>query len=435
MLRKKIEKALFEGRLLQVGFKFLRQRLDWLLGCLARYLYALFTKVDPKQIFFISFQGDFTCNPKYIANKLIEENVDCKMVFSARKHSIETPDSFPKGVQLVEQYSADYYKEIAKSKIIIVNSVEFLKKPTWIKRSQILIETWHGSLGIKRFDAAVNSGKAWVSAARRCGRRSDYIISNSTFEDMVYRTSFWPKTPILQYGHPRNDILFDEDPDLREAILTAILPEAEADAAEETAEDTAAGSAEELAEALSKSAGEPKKVHYLLYAPTFRDSHKLSPYLNDFSQLRRALETRFGGEWKVLIRLHPTVRKMAKKYRQNKHAIDVTAYPDIQELMMIADAAITDYSSWIYDFILTKRPGFLYVPDLDHYADERGFYYPLSSTPFPLSMSVEELCQSILEFDEDAYRKKVDAFLADKGCVEDGHASERIVEKLKEILG
>ena len=80
----------------------------------------------------------------------------------------------------MEQYSGEYYQEIAKSKIIVANSVEFLKKPTPKRRSQILIETWHGSLGIKRFDANANSGKSWVSAAKRCGRNADYIISNSS---------------------------------------------------------------------------------------------------------------------------------------------------------------------------------------------------------------------------------------------------------------
>ena len=42
--------------------------------------------------------------------------------------------------------------------------------------------------------------------------------------------------------------------------------------------------------------------------------------------------------------------------------------------------------------------------------------------------------QNILSFEEKAYQEAVEAFLVDKGCVEDGHASERIVDKLTEWM-
>jgi len=417
MLFQKIGKNLFEGRLLQVSFTYLIRAIDKFLGNIARFFYAKLVRVNSKQIFFISFQGDFTCNPKYIANRLLQENADCKMVFSARRHSLNTPGAFPEGAKLVKQYSADYYKELAKSHIIIANSVEFFKKQTPLKKSQILIETWHGSLGIKRFDASVNSGRTWVEAATRCGRRCDYIISNSAFEDMVYQTSFWPNTPIWRFGHPRNDILFGDHSLLREQVYRTILDY----------EANQAGMAEPLEQ--------PPDVHYLLYGPTFRDNHKLDHYLQDFTGLREALAERFGGTWKILVRLHPTVRKMAGKYlKAHSDVIDVTVYPDIQELMMVSDAAITDYSSWIYDFVLTGRPGFLYAPDIHDYEGERGFYYPLSSTPFPLAATDIELSRNIRSFDEAAYRDRVEKFLKDKGCMEDGHASERVVEQLKQLL-
>ena len=57
--------------------------------------------------------------------------------------------------------------------------------------------------------------------------------------------------------------------------------------------------------------------------------------------------------------------------------VDVTDYPDIQELMMISDVAITDYSSWIYDYVLSRKPGFIFATDIEEYNTERGFYYPI----------------------------------------------------------
>lgn len=412
---RKIKKAAFEGTLIGKGLAFifvkipkrLLQKLDWLLGCVVRSIYTGFKKTDPKQIMFIPFQGDYTCNPKYIANELLRRGEPCRIVFAARARSINERTGYPECVQLVEQYTDMYYQELAKSKVIVANSVEFLKKPTPKKRDQVLIETWHGSLGIKKFGEKNNSGKSWVAAAKRCGKLADYVISNSTFEDAVYRDTFWKKTEILQYGHPRNDILLKQDEELAKSIRRNVLHECE----------------------------DWETCHLVLYAPTFRDNHTLECYDIDFERLTVALAERFGGTWQVLLRLHPTVRKASGKLARNRPVLDVTKYPDIQELMLIADAAITDYSSWIYDFILTRKPGFIFATDIASYVDERGFYYPLTSTPFSISVNNDELMENVRTFDDVHYRQEVEAFLQDKGCMDDGFASQRTVDKILEVMG
>jgi CDP-glycerol glycerophosphotransferase len=54
--------------------------------------------------------------------------------------------------------------------------------------------------------------------------------------------------------------------------------------------------------------------------------------------------------------------------------IDVTSYPDISELFLVADALITDYSSVMFDFSVTGKPIFFFTPDLDRYQEVlRGF--------------------------------------------------------------
>ena len=40
-------------------------------------------------------------------------------------------------------------------------------------------------------------------------------------------------------------------------------------------------------------------------------------------------------------------------------------------LLTQMDALITDYSSCIFDFALTKKPGFLFAPDLEDYRKVR----------------------------------------------------------------
>lgn len=47
---------------------------------------------------------------------------------------------------------------------------------------------------------------------------------------------------------------------------------------------------------------------------------------------------------------------------------------------------------------------------------------------------MNELRKNILNFNYESYREKVEEFLKDKGCMEDGHASERVVDLIEEIM-
>lgn len=96
---------------------------------------------------------------------------------------------------------------------------------------------------------------------------------------------------------------------------------------------------------------------------------------------------------------------------------------------------ITDYSSCIFDFMLSRRPGFIFATDIEEFNTERGFYYPLEETPFPIARNNEELMQNIRNFDEAAYHNGVEEFLINKGCIEDGCASERVADKIAELAG
>ena len=83
--------------------------------------------------------------------------------------------------------------------------------------------------------------------------------------------------------------------------------------------------------------------------------------------------------------------------------------------------------------MLTRRPVFLFATDVKEYDVERGFYYPLEATPFPLAQENVELMKNIDAFDKAAYLLKVEAFLAEKGCIEDGHASERVADLIERL--
>ena len=59
--------------------------------------------------------------------------------------------------------------------------------------------------------------------------------------------------------------------------------------------------------------------------------------------------------------------------RKSARFLDATGYAAMQELLVAADAGITDYSSWIYDYLLGGRPGFLFAPDKAAYDAAHAF--------------------------------------------------------------
>jgi CDP-glycerol glycerophosphotransferase len=154
----------------------------------------------------------------------------------------------------------------------------------------------------------------------------------------------------------------------------------------------------------------------------------------DVEKTVQAISKKFNDDWVVIIRLHPWLLNYKDKFTpKGSNIIDATSYSDMQELLVASDILITDYSSCVYDFMLQYKPAFIFATDIKKYDNTRGLYYPLSSTPFPVAETNDELVEKIENFDYESYKENVAEFLKGKGCIEDGHASERVVELIKSI--
>ena len=171
----------------------------------------------------------------------------------------------------------------------------------------------------------------------------------------------------------------------------------------------------------------------ILYAPTFRQTYNLECYNIDYKNLKEALHDRFGHEWTILVRLHPHLKQYSQQLLHEKQIIDVTSYDDIQELLAASDILISDYSSLIFDFTLTKRPCFLYVPDLNEYIQkERALYFDIKQLPFIKASSNNDLLSAISTFDEKKYLSELTAFNNSIGSFENGNACKKITEYINQ---
>lgn len=169
----------------------------------------------------------------------------------------------------------------------------------------------------------------------------------------------------------------------------------------------------------------------ILYAPTFRGEIKEAVTPKEFD-LERFYD-RFHKEYILLIKQHPFVKKSIEIPEHIREAcMEITTQMTTEELLMIADVCITDYSSVVFDYSLRNKPMLFFAFDLDEYYDERGFYYPYEEfVPGPVVRTMDELMAAVEEIEQFDVNKMKDfrnSYMS--GC--DGHATERI---LKEVFG
>lgn len=372
-----------------------KEHLYKLIHFIGYYLYSFFVKTDNHKIMFFTSRGSYNCNPSFIADEL-SKNPDYKLIWVCN----DTNDVFPDYVRCVKYDSLDFYKEAASSKIWIDNSINTAYKLSRKKKDQIMFQTWHGSIGIKRFD--VNPNKRWINRAKKSSKWTNFIISNSSFETELYKKTYWTNTTVLEYGHPRNDIFFSEM--IRNSRCQKAIDALNLDSS----------------------------YKYCLYAPTYRDYKQDYVCDIDFNKLRTSLSEKFGSNWKIIVRSHFLSSQIIDL--KNDFLIDASDYSDIQDILPLCDAGITDYSSWICDYVLTRRPGFLYCPDYKLFENERDLLFPLNTTPFPIAYNNNELFFNIMNFNTDKYIQDCNKFLNEKGCRDDGYAAKRVADKIKELI-
>ena len=106
----------------------------------------------------------------------------------------------------------------------------------------------------------------------------------------------------------------------------------------------------------------------MLYAPTWRDdlATNSAPLPWSTTSTWRRPRRRSGDGLRLLLRGHRFHPGGARE-GTGPRLIDVTTYPEINDLILASDVAVLDYSSLRFDFALTKRPMVFLVPDLDEY--------------------------------------------------------------------
>jgi teichoic acid glycerol-phosphate primase len=288
---------------------------------------------------------------------------------------------------------------IATSRFILIDNYHAFLSVIRFKPGVECIQLWHAVGGFKRTGLKDhNTDDRSDSAKRRFTevyRQFSKLPVGSDALAKIHVDAFGlPEDRMLPIGVPRTDLFFDTGK--QQKVMARLRAE--------------------------NPALRDKKV--LLYAPTYREG--------EIEQFRLhldldAMQREFGKDHILLLRLHPAIRQHEDfEGMYPGFVYDYSSYPGINELLLVTDCLITDYSSVICDYALLRRPMVFYLYDLDDYLNERGLWEGYESMmPGPVVYTMPELVRVLKTGDIDL--DKVAAFADIWHTYSTGQSSRNLV--------
>lgn len=382
----------------------------------ARALYYIGTYVlRPKGniILFESSNGrNYTGNPRYvyeeILNQGLENELKCVWVFKTPKE-FELPGNAIKVRRSFFKFL--YYAIVSGTWIFDSRHLYYLKKNKKTK----YIQTWHGTplkklgLDMDYIDMSGNQDiEKYHEEFTKNSKDWQYLISQNSYSSEIFKRAFAFNGEMLEIGYPRNDILINNnDNDHIDEIKTKFSI--------------------------------PKDKKIILYAPTWRDNeyyakgeYKFATEMN-FDDMKEALD----DEYVLIVKYHYLVKENIDWDKYDGFVIECDADWDIQELYLISDILITDYSSVMFDYAILRRPMIFFTYDLEQYKDNlRDFYFDMfKEVPGPIVKSTDKLIEEIQKLEvedyEAKYGQKYDDFQNKYNEFDKGIASKTIIDLIR----
>lgn len=360
-----------------------------------------FLPINKKKIVVASFLGNgYSDNPKYIIDELLKLNEKYKIIWLV-KGDVEA-SSLPDKVVACKIFSCKSIYHLSTASVWIDNA---RKGRVFKKKKQLYMQTWHGCGVIKKVEKDVEEHLTtqYIKNAIRDAKITDIMISDCDFTSERYREAYWFRGRILQSGFPRDDIFYGHDQSYKQNVYSTIKI--------------------------------PVNKKIVLYVPTFRNVNSIETYRLDILAVLKACSDRFGGDFVLIIRLHPNIKdEPIQQMIDSETVFDGTNYPDIQELLAASEIVISDYSSALIDFGFTLKPSFRFALDVEEYSKDRNFYFDFDSYPFPLAQSNAELIRLILSFNQNQYENDIKEFFKKIGITYNYNSSKDCALVIKEFI-
>lgn len=367
-------------------------------SCLLRF-WGHFIRENDRLVLFVVYGGQrYDDSPRFVYEQMKKDPFfsDYTMVWA-----FINPDEVSEVKEnKVRIDTLEYYRIALKAKYWITNSsasrgLTFMKKDT----TNILFQ--HGMAGIKTLGADIPKGNQ--SFAGDTKERRDYIIIEGK-EEIPILTRAWgvTKEAIYPIGLPRNDELYK--------------------------------CSNEKVKILKQNFNIPNDKKVILYAPTFRENHKDSKntvYFNLPIHLDK-WRTMLGENYVLLLAGHYEIDHISVEGYVDDFLVNCFKYPHINDLMLVSDILISDYSSIIFDYSILERPILSYAYDYEEYTKQRGVYAGYESIFYDgIQKTEEDLIRIIQNMDyakECLFTKK---YIKEKYILGEGNATSRFLELFK----
>ena len=369
--------------------------------------YCLNRSIEPGKILFLSY-ANYADHEKYIAEAVMSLKADLDIVWLVNDLDVPMPCGMRKVLR------SNWKKVLYEAETAAMWIADVPVPENWIKRQgQIYIQTKHwASITLKKFylDAVTFQSEPEKQILwKRESEMIDHIVVGSEFDKESCKRGFQFDKTFIMAGSPRSDGLFHSM---------------------------------ENREKVYKYYGLDRETHILLYAPTYRFNREKGKSVHqsreigfDYEAVKHVLQQRFGGQWKIALRLHPSVVSAVDSMRLPDFVFDVSAYEDSQELISAFDITVSDFSSLMFEPAFVKKPVFLYALDLEDYLEnEYELLLDYRELPFDIAENTEELCSHITNFDKDQYEQRINTFFDKYDVHEDGGASMRTAEFILGLL-
>jgi CDP-glycerol glycerophosphotransferase (TagB/SpsB family) len=294
---------------------------------------------------------------------------------------------------------------LATARLFVVADYYFPMYVIAPRRDTTFVQVWHACGAFKKFgysvlDKGFGADEEYVRSIPIHANYDMCLVSAARFASF-YADAF--RLPVERFtsglGIPRTDLFFDD------------------------------ARVERTAVELRRRYAIPEDRRVILCAPTFRGERitvARDPTELDLAALAGVLR----DDHVVLLRSHPFVRaRVAADPALAGFVIDVSDYPEMNDLMLVSDVLVTDYSSAMYEFALLGRPIVFFAPDHAAYEAERGFYLDFpADLPGPVFTTSAELAlylrAGVFEI------QRVRRFAADSFDMADGNATERFIDEV-----
>ncbi|WFN90581.1 CDP-glycerol glycerophosphotransferase family protein [Arcanobacterium wilhelmae] len=306
---------------------------------------------DAYQVLFVAFNGKTVGDsPLALDEEIAQRRPEVRRIWAVVDESQEVPA----GAHAVLVDSPEWFEALASSHWIVTNTL----LPFYFRRGegQKIIQTWHGT-PLKRIglDTQIQGhSHLFRQSILRQANEWNLLLAQTPAAGEILAKAFGYTGEVFDSGYPRNDVLNDSD----ESFMRRLRVRNQLGV--------------RISDGITPSR-RPQMV--VLYAPTWRESAlrdgERSVHLLDIAELSRIL----GDDVIVAVRAHhqdfdPSWAELETAGR----VINVSDWPDVNDLLLAADVLVTDYSSIMFDFSQLNKPTVLYTPDRDEYGTVRGFY-------------------------------------------------------------